>query len=105
MTIEPAYSLELLERNGSTGKFRIKGVLNFDSVSTLNQHARELFRDFSEISIDLSSVSYVNSAALVLLLEWKRQALLEGKTLQLLNVPQKLQNIARISEIEKILSI
>ena len=105
MTKEPECNLDLLECEGSTGRFRIRGVLDFDSVSTLNERSRELFLNYRDIIIDLSGVTYVNSAGLVLLLEWKRQTMMEKKSLQLLNVPQKLHNIARISEIETILSI
>ena len=102
----PDCCLELLESDGSIGKFQIKGKLDFDSIITLNTQALKLFRDFRKVIIDLSNVSYVNSAGLVLLLEWKRQLVLqEKKSLQLLNAPQKLHNLAQMSETETILSI
>lgn len=98
--------LELLESDGSTGRFQIKGKLDFESVIALNLQARKLFRDFREIIIDLSEVSYVNSAGLALLLDWKCLLVLqEKKSLELLNAPLKLLNLAQMSEIETILSI
>lgn len=98
--------LELLESDDSTGRFQIKGKLDFESVISLNLQAQKLFRNFREIIIDLSEVSYVNSAGLALLLDWKRLLVLqEKKSLEFLNAPQKLHNLAQMSEIETILSI
>jgi ABC-type transporter Mla MlaB component len=50
-------------------------------------------------------VTYVNSAGLALLLEWKRRAVLDKRSIRILSIPQKLINIARVSEIEDILSL
>jgi phospholipid transport system transporter-binding protein len=98
-------TLELSESHNGDGNFRITGVMNFDSVLSLNQHACELFPKFSRITIDLSGVTYVNSAGLALLLEWKRKAMAEGRKMELRGVPQKLLNIARMSELEGILPL
>lgn len=97
-------SLELEESHEDTGKFRITGILNFDSIIILDQKARDLFGKYNKIIIDLAGVTYVNSAGLALLLEWKRQTMLDKKSIRLLGIPQKLQNIAHITEIENILS-
>ena len=98
--------LELLESDDSTGRFQIKGKLDFESVISLNLQAQKLFRNFREIIIDLSEVIYVNSAGLALLLDWKCLLVLqEKKSLELLNAPLKLLNLAQMSEIETILSI
>ena len=105
MTQNSQCNLELLESQATTGKFRINGTLNFDSIITLNQHAQNLFLNYKDITVDLSGVTYVNSAGLALLLEWKRLALLNKKAIHLQGIPGKLLNIARMSEIEKILSV
>jgi len=96
--------LEVTENGDESGRFLLTGVMNFDSVTLLNQRASELFPKFKSITIDLSGVTYVNSAGLALLLEWKRKAFLDNKTIQILSIPRKLLNIARVSEIENILS-
>ena len=98
-------TLELQESLEDTGKFRITGILNFDSIIALDRRARDLFQKYNKIIVDLTGVTYVNSAGLALLLEWKRQTLLDNKTFQLLGVPQKLLNIAHMTEIESILSV
>ena len=98
-------SLELSGSHGGVGDFRINGVMNFDSVQSLNRCASELFVPFKRITIDLSGVTYVNSAGLALLLEWKRKAIAEDRIIEFHDVPQKLLNIARMSELEGILSL
>lgn len=98
-------SLELSGSQGGVGDFRITGIMNFDSVQSLNQNASELFTPFKRITIDLSGVTYVNSAGLALLLEWKRKAIAEDRIIEFHGVPQKLLNIARMSELEGILSL
>jgi len=98
-------SLELSDSHDNIGNFRITGVMNFDSVQSLNQSASELFTPFRQINIDLSGVTYVNSAGLALLLEWKRMAIAEDRKMELRGVPQKLLNIARLSELDGILSL
>jgi len=98
-------TLELSESHNGDGNFRITGVMNFESVLSLNQRACELFPRFNRIIIDLSAVTYVNSAGLALLLEWKRKAIAEDRKMELHGVPQKLLNIARMSELDGILSL
>ena len=105
MTQESQCRLELLDTGENTGKFSINGILNFDTVISLNQAAQSKFQNYRNITVDLAGVTYVNSAGLALLLEWKRQATIDKKSMKLQGVPQKLLNIARISEIEKILSL
>ena len=105
MKQEPVFNLEVTESSDDTGRFMLAGVMDFDSVTLLNQRANELFPKFGSIIIDLSGVTYVNSAGLALLLEWKRRAVLDKRSIRILSIPQKLINIARVSEIEDILSL
>ena len=101
---EPECTLALAPGDDGTGRFLLTGVLNFNSVLSLNMRANELFPKFTSITIDLTGITYVNSAGLALLLEWKRKAILENRNMEILGAPQKLLNIARVSEIENILS-
>lgn len=100
---EQKCTLDVMEAAGKKRKILLGGILNFETILVLNQRASNLFSNFSEIIIDLSGVTYVNSAGLALLLEWKRKLDLDGKVFQLENVPQKLVNLARMSELEIIL--
>jgi phospholipid transport system transporter-binding protein len=105
MKQQPECRLEVTDNGGASGKFILTGVMNFQSIPLLDQQAGQYFPKYKSIVIDLSGVTYVNSAGLALLLEWKRKAVLENKTIQILSIPQKLVNIARVSEIEDILSL
>jgi phospholipid transport system transporter-binding protein len=105
MKKEMECKLEVAAAADDSGKIMISGVMNFDSVMLLNQQASRLFPEFKSIIIDLSGVTYVNSAGLALLLDWKRSAVLDKRTIKILSIPQKLINIARVSEIGDILSL
>lgn len=96
-------SLELVKSGDSQVTIKLSGVLNFDSVASLAQDTEHLFADYNNIIIDLSGITYVNSAGLALLLNWKQLAEASNKTLQISGTPEKLLNIARISELESVL--
>lgn len=95
--------LEVLDNRENTGHIKVTGVLNFDTVLSLNRKMQILLEKCNDILVDLSGVTYVNSAGLALLLDWKRQTLCTNKNLQLLNMPQKLINIARMCDIDNLL--
>lgn len=97
--------LEIVESGTDAGTAKLSGVLNFDSIMQLNQQAGQIFPKFKSMIIDLSDVTYVNSAGLALLLEWQRKAILDKQTLRISGIPRKLINIARVSEIEDILPL
>lgn len=96
-------SLELVKSGDNQITIKLSGILNFDSVAGLTQETRNLFGDCNNVIVDLSGITYVNSAGLALLLNWKQQAEASDKTLQITGMPEKLHNIARISELESIL--
>ena len=49
-----------------------------------------------KLVIDFTGVSGVDSSAVALLLEWRRQALVRGKTLVFTNLPANLVALARL---------
>lgn len=105
MKQQPECKLEVADNGDASGKFMLTGVMNFHSIPLLNLQAGQYFSKYKSIVIDLSGVTYVNSAGLALMLEWQRRAMLENRTLQILNIPKKLINIARVCQIENILSL
>lgn len=98
-------TIELAEGPDGEGRFVIRGAINFETVLSLNQYASGQFPRFNRIIVDLSGVTYVNSAGLALLLEWQRNATVDGRKMEIHGIPQKLLNIARISELDEILPI
>ncbi len=95
-----------ISQTGSTGDagiFSLNGRLDFFSVKLLNEKALVQFNEYKTIKVDLSGINYVNSAGLALLLEWKRWALQSDRKIEIIHIPEKLINIARICEVDSIL--
>lgn len=96
-------TLETDDGHDRQATLRLTGVLNFDSVTALARKTGTLFQDYDSVDIDMSGITYVNSAGLALLLNLKQQAEKDGKKLHITGTPEKLVNIARMSELESIL--
>jgi phospholipid transport system transporter-binding protein len=92
-----------LEQNGE-GRYRVSGELSFATVTELLLQSRSLFAGESSIEVDLSGVTHADSAGLSLLIEWLRQARLQGKQLRYLALPVQLNALASISEVDGLLS-
>lgn len=90
---------------GQDGTFRLRGTLDFACVPALLNAGRNLFPASGIVRIDFAGIESVNSAGLALLLEWQQEFARSGRTLELLNVPRALINIAHVSELETILSL
>ena len=77
----------------------ITGELTFATIpGVLAQSAEfEARTDLPDrLVIDFTGVSGVDSSAVALLLEWRRQALIRGKTLVFTNLPANLVALARL---------
>lgn len=92
-----------LEQQGE-GRYGVSGELSFATVTDLLLQSRSLFAGESDIEVDLSGVTHADSAGLSLLIEWLRQAKLQGKQLHYLALPVQLSALASISEVEGLLS-
>lgn len=84
--------------------FVLSGVLDFESVPKLWRVGHALFEAGSELHVDLSGVSHANSAGLALLVEWMRFAEKRQKRLSYHNIPGQMLAIARVSDLEKVLT-
>ncbi len=77
----------------------LTGELSFDTVPTvLAQTAEYSARpDIPErLTLDFSAITSVDSAAVALLLEWRRMAASRGKTLVFVNLPPNLLALAEL---------
>lgn len=99
----PACTLEAEGAGTADCIFRLKGVLDFDSVPPLHERAVYLFPSNRRVTVDLAGVERSNSAGLALLLEWQRLALRDERELRVRNLPAALLNIARVCELERLL--
>lgn len=85
------------------GHYRVSGKLDFDTVPDVWRESRAALDDVAAPVIDLGEVTQVDSAALALVIEWLRWARAHGKRLDLVNLPDALRALARISEVENLL--
>lgn len=83
--------------------FRVSGVLDFESVPGLLRASAPLFRDHPRLLLDLAGVQQADSAALALLVEWRRQA--PGAALRLVNAPAALRSLAQLCEVDRLLQL
>ena len=81
---------EVLKLEGNLSYETIPGVL----VRTEEFAARQDLPQ--EVRIDFTAVTGVDSAAVALLLEWRRMAIARGKTLVFENLPPNLLELARL---------
>ncbi|HVC01720.1 MAG TPA: STAS domain-containing protein [Steroidobacteraceae bacterium] len=89
---------------GEGGRTRVLGVLNYDTVAVLLLAGSEGIAAGRTAVIDLAGVSASDSAGLALLIEWLSVARAAGHALRYEKVPPQLLQLARLSEVEDLLT-
>ena len=77
----------------------LAGAISFETMpEVLQESARYTARtDLPDrLTIDFSAITGVDSSAVALLLEWRRQALERGKRLEYVNLPPNLMALAEL---------
>ena len=95
-------AVELVDCGG--GHFSLCGELSFHTVVGLLARGRDMFAGEQSIELDLSAVTHSDSAGLSLLIEWLKQAKLQGKSLRYISLPPQLRALADVSEVRQLLS-
>ncbi len=80
----------MLTREGEV--LKVAGPMNIDSAAALLSQSEGMLADVHVV--DLSDVTEVDSAAVSLLLEWRRQA--KTSTLRFANLPEALNSLAAL---------
>lgn len=85
----------------------VDGDLDFDSVVELDSAARTWLQNKqrTSITVDLSAVSFCNSAGVALLLGWMREAKKLGSALVLTGVPADLIAMAEVSGLSALFAV
>jgi phospholipid transport system transporter-binding protein len=84
----------------------LTGALSFETLpGVLEQSAQFAARaDLPErLTIDFAGITGVDSSAVALLLEWRRQAQRLGKALVFVNLPANLLALARLYGVEELI--
>ena len=85
------------------GRYRVSGQLGFETVPEVWRKSRAVLNDGAASVIDLGAVTQVDSAALALVIEWMRWARTHDRQLEVVNIPEALRALARISEVENLI--
>jgi phospholipid transport system transporter-binding protein len=83
---------------------RVNGVLHFTTVTALLRTGSEAIANGHASVIDLSGVKDSDSSGLALLIEWLSIARAEHKSLRYENIPVQLHQLARLSDVEELLT-
>jgi len=82
----------------------LKGKVTVDNVTTIRKAGEDIISKFSMDSvIDLSAVSSAGAVTLSLLLAWLRAARSRNVSLVVINTPDRLFDMARVSGLELVL--
>jgi phospholipid transport system transporter-binding protein len=90
---------------GPAGEARwaLRGVLDFDSVPVVWSQFEQLLRAGGDLTVSLAGVERTNSAGLVMLLEARDLARRCRCSLQLVDLPPELLDLARMSRCDELI--
>jgi phospholipid transport system transporter-binding protein len=84
------------------GRCTVQGPLTMANVTSVLEESARLFEG-NEILVDLQGVTEVDSAAVSLLLEWRRQALASKRRIEYINLPSNLKSLADLYGVSDLL--
>lgn len=86
------------------GVLELNGEVNFDNVVDILKESLDVFPSLPTITIDLKNLTKSDSSGLALLVAWMRRARAEKKNIKFLNMHSFMQDLARVSGLNKLLS-
>jgi phospholipid transport system transporter-binding protein len=84
---------------------RVNGVLHFTTVTSLLSEGTAAIGNGHAAVIDLAGVKDSDSSGLALLIEWLSVARAGRRSLRYENIPTQLQQLARLSDVEELLTV
>lgn len=90
----------MIRREGET--LKLEGAVTLDTVPGLIAEAEEHIRKGTAV-IDFAAVTEVDSSAVALALEWVRRAERANIALRLVNLPESMQNLAKLYGVSELL--
>jgi phospholipid transport system transporter-binding protein len=84
---------------------RVNGVLHFTTVTSLLSEGSAAIGNGRAAIIDLAGVKDSDSSGLALLIEWLSIARASSRSLRYENIPAQLHQLARLSEVEELLTV
>jgi phospholipid transport system transporter-binding protein len=87
------------------GRYKVSGSLAFETARQLLGASEPLFAADPPHEIDLANVTTSDSAGLALLIEWARATGTKGQELRFINTPAQMLALAKMSDLDKVLSL
>jgi len=84
------------------GRCTVQGPVTANNVVSLLAQGAERFTG-PRVTVDLSGVTEVDSSALSLLLEWRREAVRNGREIRYRNLPASLKSLAELYGVTELL--
>ena len=81
----------------------MQGPITVDNVVDVLGEGNDRFTG-AEVTVDFAAVTEVDSSALSLLLEWRREAGRNGRTIRYLNLPANLTSLAELYGVTEFVS-
>ena len=85
-----------------SGRCSVQGPLTMANVTGVLAEGAGLFQG-SDVLVDLSGVTEVDSSAVSLLLEWRRQAFAAKRRIVYVNLPSNLKSLADLYGVSELL--
>ncbi|KPK16818.1 MAG: anti-anti-sigma factor [Betaproteobacteria bacterium SG8_41] len=85
------------------GLCSVQGPITINNVVALLADGNGLFTE-PEITVDLNGVTEVDSSAVSLLLEWRREAGRHGRRIKFVNLPANLTSLAKLYGVTEMLN-
>jgi phospholipid transport system transporter-binding protein len=98
----PALTAEFEVQEGE--RSRVVGVMHFTTVTALLRVGTEAINNGQAAVIDLAGVTDSDSSGLALLIEWLSIARAGRRSLRYENIPTQLHQLARLSDVEELLT-
>ncbi len=92
----------MIERDGS--QLRVSGPLTIATVAATCEAGRPEFRGGGEVVVDLAGATEVDSAALSLLFEWRREAKRHATHVAYRNLPESLRSLATLYGVSELIA-
>jgi phospholipid transport system transporter-binding protein len=84
-------------------RWSIDGDVIIDTVQTVLTVSKALTIE-SELMVDFAKVNNIDTSAISLILEWKRRAQLENKTLRFVNLPANLISLTQLYGVAELIN-
>ena len=92
-----------IERS-APGRIAARGALDFDTAADALKRGLKLMHSERDVEVDLTQLTSGDSAGLAVLVEWLADSRARGVKLHYVGVPAQILAIARLSDIDQLLT-